>query len=135
MFTNVFIALYAMQVVRAFLILTCWVVFIPGMFIGIYYLVARFAGGAFNNDELLEKVLEKTPRLFKRFAILSIVFISLLIIWPEKRHFLTYYSLQQVDKYNVENTVSTLKPESILKIVDDALRKADELLNPPEDEE
>lgn len=134
MFTNVFIAMYAMQVVRTFLMLACWVAFIPGLFIGLFYLVAKLSD-AFSNEELLEKILEKGPGLFKRFAILSVIFISLLVIWPEKKHFLTYYSLQQVDKYNIKNEVSTLKPESVLRIIDTAMRKADELLNPPEDEE
>ncbi len=135
MFTNVFIAMYVMQVIRTFFMLACWVVFIPGLFIGVFYLVAKLSEDAFSNEDLHEKILEKGPTLFKRFAILSVVFIALLVIWPEKKHFLTYYSLQQVDKYNIKNEVSALKPESVLRIIDTAMRKADELLNPPEDEE
>ncbi len=133
MFTNFFLFFYAAGIVRTFITLATWAAVIPCVFIGIYWGVSKVCPDAFCNEELLEAAQNKLGKVFKKLAIISIICVSLLVIFPEKRHILTYFSLSQVDRYNVKSEDSNLKPEAILKIIDGAMEKARQLLEKDEE--
>jgi hypothetical protein len=133
MYSNLVFVMFIMSGISTFLVIILIISFLAGTI-----LMGIAAYSAIDNASHEDEEKEKRKWLKRGISAISIWGLILLItcMIPDKKTVLAWSVLRAVDNYNVSNDVSNLKAEKIIKTGDDiisvvnqVLKKAEELLN------
>jgi len=84
----------------------------------------------FDNEEVEEWWKKKNIKVKWVIATILIVIASLM---PAKSDVIKYYAVRQLDNHNIENIEDALTPDRTLRLLDDAMDRVEEFLNPEEE--